>query len=144
MQRQGAGAVYLSAFHSDIEDFLGTKKINADEDVRLKTLSLGVSVPDKFIELAKADQGMYVFYPHTVYEEYGIPFADITVDMDKWYDILVDNPNVRKRKINPRKLLDTMAQLQSESGYPYIFFADNVNKDEANPVNKPIKFSNLC
>lgn len=143
-QRQGAGAVYLSAFHADIEDFLATKKINVDEDFRLKTLSLGVSVPNKLIELAKEDKGMYLFYPHTVYEEYGIPFADISADMDSWYDKLVENPNVRKRKINPRRLLNTMAQLQGESGYPYIFFADNVNNKKANPVNKLVKFSNLC
>lgn len=115
-----------------------------DEDFRLKTLSLGVSVPNKLIELAKEDKGMYLFYPHTVYEEYGIPFADISADMDNWYDKLVENPNVRKRKINPRRLLNTMAQLQGESGYPYIFFADNVNNKKANPVNKLVKFSNLC
>lgn len=141
-QRQGAGAVYLNVFHSDIEDFLATKKLNADDDVRVKTLSMGVVVPDKMIELAREDRDMYVFYPHTVYKEYGIPFADISIEMDKWYETLVDNPNVRKRKINPRKLLDMIAQLQGESGYPYIMFADNVNNQ--NPLADKVKFSNLC
>src|SRR5690606_18168339 len=83
-----------------------------------------------------------VFYPHTVYQEYGIDFADVSIDMNKWYDILADNPNVRKRKVNPRKLLDMIASLQGESGYPYIMFSDNVNK--ANPLDMPVKFSNLC
>ncbi len=55
-QRQGAGAVYLNVFHSDIEDFLNSKKINADDDVRLKTLSLGVVIPDKMIELARENK----------------------------------------------------------------------------------------
>lgn len=41
-QREGSGAVYLNVFHADINDFLDTKKINADEDVRVKTLSIGV------------------------------------------------------------------------------------------------------
>lgn len=141
-QRQGAGAVYLNVFHSDIEDFLSTKKLNADDDVRVKTLSMGVVMPDKMIELAREDKDMYVFYPHTVYKEYGIPFADIAIDMDNWYDKLVDNPNVRKRKINPRKLFDMIAQLQGESGYPYIMYADNVNS--VNPLADPVKFSNLC
>lgn len=141
-QRQGAGAVYLNVFHSDIEDFLSTKKLNADDDVRVKTLSMGVVMPDKMIELAREDKDMYVFYPHTVYKEYGIPFSDIAIDMDNWYEKLVENPNVRKRKINPRKLFDMIAQLQGESGYPYIMYADNVNKE--NPLADPIKFSNLC
>ncbi|CAM4233750.1 class 1b ribonucleoside-diphosphate reductase subunit alpha [Erysipelothrix inopinata] len=141
-QRQGAGAVYLNVFHSDIEDFLSTKKLNADDDVRVKTLSMGVVMPDKMIELAREDKDMYVFYPHTVYQEYGIPFSDIAIDMDKWYETLVNNPKVRKRKINPRKLFDMIAQLQGESGYPYIMYADNVNKE--NPLADPIKFSNLC
>ena len=141
-QRTGAGAVYLNVFHSDIEDFLNTKKLNADDDIRIKTLSMGVVLPDKMIELARDNKDMYVFYPHTVYQEYDQDFANIAIEMDKWYDELVDNKNVRKRKINPRKLLDQIASLQGESGYPYIMFADNVNK--ANPLEDKVKFSNLC
>lgn len=141
-QRQGAGAVYLNVFHSDIEDFLSTKKLNADDDVRVKTLSMGVVVPDKMIELARDDKDMYVFYPHTVSKEYNQPFSEIAIKMDEYYDALVANPRVRKRKINPRKLFDMIAQLQGESGYPYIMYADNVN--DANPLADTIKFSNLC
>ena len=141
-QRTGAGAVYLNVFHADIEDFLNTKKLNADDDVRVKTLSMGVVLPDKMIELARNNEEMYLFYPHTVFKEYGKNFADISIDMDHWYDILVSNPKVRKRKINPRKLLELIAQLQGESGYPYIMFSDNVNR--VNTVDLPVKFSNLC
>jgi ribonucleoside-diphosphate reductase alpha chain len=141
-QRAGAGAVYLNVFHADIEDFLNTKKLNADDDVRVKTLSMGVVIPDKMIELAKENKDMYVFYPHTVYKAYGIDFADVSTNMAYWYDKLVDNPDVRKRKVNPRKLLDMIASLQGESGYPYIMFVDNVN--HVNPLKLPVKFSNLC
>ena len=141
-QRPGAGAAYLSIFHADIEDFLNTKKLNADDDVRVKTLSLGVVMNDKFIQLAREDKDMYVFYPKTVTNEYDLPFGDIAIEMDKWYDKLVDNPKVRKRKLNPRRLMDMIAQIQGESGYPYIMFADNVNK--VNPVAGNVKFSNLC
>jgi len=141
-QRTGAGAVYLNVFHADIEDFLQTKKLNADDDIRVKTLSMGVVVPNKMIELARENKDMYVFYPHTVFQAYGKDFADVAVDMETWYDKLVDHPKVRKRKINPRRLLDNIASLQGESGYPYIMFSDNVN--DANPLKDPVKFSNLC
>src|SRR5690554_2157203 len=141
-QRTGAGAVYLNVFHADIEDFLSTKKLNADDDIRAKTLSMGVVIPDKFMELARDNKDMWLFYPHTVFEQYGKDFADISIDMDHWYDILAANPKVRKRKVNPRRILDMIAQLQGESGYPYIMFSDNVNR--ANPLDLPVKFSNLC
>lgn len=141
-QRTGAGAVYLNIFHADIEDFLQTKKLNADDDIRLKTLSMGVVIPNKMMELAKENKDMYVFYPHTVYQAFGENFANVSIDMDHWYDKLVEHPKVRKRKVNPRKLFDMIATLQGESGYPYIMYADNVN--QANPLADKVKFSNLC
>ncbi|MEC1870355.1 class 1b ribonucleoside-diphosphate reductase subunit alpha [Bacillus paralicheniformis] len=140
--RSGAGAAYLNVFHRDINDFLDTKKISADEDVRVKTLSIGVVIPDKFIELAREDRDAYVFYPHTVYKEYGEHLDEM--DIGEMYDKLVENPNVRKDKVNPRQLLEKLAILRSESGYPYIMFEDNVNAAHAlNHISK-VKFSNLC
>ncbi|ATC53302.1 class 1b ribonucleoside-diphosphate reductase subunit alpha [Bacillus velezensis] len=141
-QRQGSGAAYLSVFHPDITDFLDTKKISADEDVRVKTLSIGVVLPDKFIELAREDKDFYMFYPHSVYKEYG-QYLD-EMDINKMYDELVENPKVRKTKGNARKLLEQLAILRSESGYPYIMFADNVNTVHPNEHISKVKFSNLC
>ena len=64
--RQGAGAVYLHAHHPDIYRFLDTKRENADEKIRIKTLSLGVVIPDITFELAKKDEDMYLFSPYDV------------------------------------------------------------------------------
>ncbi|MEC3609460.1 class 1b ribonucleoside-diphosphate reductase subunit alpha [Bacillus glycinifermentans] len=141
-QRQGSGAAYLNIFHRDINDFLDTKKISADEDVRVKTLSIGVVIPDKFIELAREDKAAYVFYPHTVYKAYGEHLDEM--DMNEMYERLVEDPRVKKEKINPRKMLEKLAILRSESGYPYIMFQDNVNKVHANNHLSKVKFSNLC
>lgn len=141
-QRQGSGAAYLSVFHPDISDYLDVKKISADEDVRVKTLSIGVVVPDKFIELAREDKDYYMFYPHSVYKEYGQYLDEL--DINEMYDEFVENPRVRKAKANARKLLEKLAILRYESGYPYIMFADNVNKVHANEHISKVKFSNLC
>ncbi|WP_340043268.1 class 1b ribonucleoside-diphosphate reductase subunit alpha [Bacillus velezensis] len=141
-QRQGSGAAYLNVFHADINDFLDTKKISADEDVRVKTLSIGVVIPDKFIELARENRPAYVFYPHTVYKAYGQHLDEM--DIGEMYDQLVDNPAVRKDKIDARKLLEKLAVLRSESGYPYIMFEGNVNAEHANSHVSKVKFSNLC
>ncbi|MGO1597312.1 MAG: class 1b ribonucleoside-diphosphate reductase subunit alpha [Sphingobacterium sp.] len=141
-QRPGAGAVYLNIFHSDIEEFLDCKKINVDEKVRIKSLSIGIIVPDKFMELAEKDEPCYLIYPHTVKQEYDQYLDEI--DMDLMYDELITNPNVKKKKINARHLLVKIAQTQKESGYPYIFFKENTNRAHAlNGIGK-VKFSNLC
>lgn len=141
-QRPGAGAVYLNVFHADINDFLETKKINADEDFRVKTLSIGVVIPNKMIELAREDKPMFTFYPHTVYKAYGIHLDDM--DITAMYDELVENPAVRKTKVNARQLLEKIAALRFESGYPYVMFSDNVNDVHALSNVGNVKFSNLC
>ena len=139
-QRQGAGVVYLSVFHPDIIEFLATKRENADEKVRMKTLSLGVIVPDKFYELVQQDADMYLFEPYDVEKEYGVPFS--YVDITKEYDNLVNNPKIHKKKIKARELEEEISKLQQESGYPYIVNIDTMNR--ANPVDGKIIMSNLC
>jgi len=139
--RQGAGAVYLNAHHPDIMDFLDTKRENADEKIRIKTLSLGIVVPDITFELAKRNDDMYLFSPYDVERVYGKAFGDISVT--EHYEEMVEDPRIRKKKINARHFFQTVAELQFESGYPYIMFEDTVNR--ANPVKTSwINMSNLC
>ncbi|TDL43957.1 class 1b ribonucleoside-diphosphate reductase subunit alpha [Microbacterium oleivorans] len=138
--RQGAGAVYLSAHHPDIMKFLDTKRENADEKIRIKTLSLGVVVPDITFELAKNDEDMYLFSPYDVEKVYGVPFGDISVT--EKYREMVDDARIKKTKIKAREFFQTLAEIQFESGYPYIMFEDTVNK--ANPIKGRINMSNLC
>ena len=141
-QRAGAGVAYLNIFHWDIEEFLSTKKISGDEKSRLQTLSIGVVIPDKFVELARENKPMHVFAPYTVYKQYGEHLDDL--DIDKVYDDLVANPNVKKRQLDPRQLLTNIARTQFESGYPYIMYRSNANKVHALKELGDIKISNLC
>ncbi|CAL8973676.1 Ribonucleoside-diphosphate reductase subunit alpha 2 [Cellulomonas sp. T2.31MG-18] len=138
--RQGAGAVYLHAHHPDIYRFLDTKRENADEKVRIKTLSLGVVIPDITFELARKNEPMYLFSPYDVERVYGVPFADI--DVTEKYHEMVDDARIRKSKISAREFFQRLAEIQFESGYPYIVFEDTVNK--ANPIKGKITMSNLC
>ncbi|WP_423816869.1 class 1b ribonucleoside-diphosphate reductase subunit alpha [Rothia nasimurium] len=138
--RQGAGAVYLHAHHPDIYSFLDTKRENADEKIRIKTLSLGVVIPDITFELAKKNEDMYLFSPYDVERIYGVPFSDINVS-EKYYE-MVDDARIKKTKINAREFFQTLAEIQFESGYPYVMFEDTVNK--ANPIDGKIIMSNLC
>lgn len=139
-QRSGAAAVYLNAHHPDIMNFLDTKRENADEKIRIKTLSLGVVIPDITMELAKNNEPMYLFSPYDVEREYGKPFSDISIT--EKYREMVDNPKIRKTKISPRDFMQTLASLQMESGYPYILYEDTATK--ANTGAGRINMSNLC
>lgn len=138
--RQGAGAVYLNAHHPDILSFLDTKRENADEKIRIKSLSLGVVIPDITFELAKANEDMYLFSPYDVERVYGVPFSEISVT--EKYREMVDDKRITKRKVNARRFFQTLAEIQFESGYPYVMFEDTVNR--ANPIAGRVTMSNLC
>jgi ribonucleoside-diphosphate reductase alpha chain len=83
---------------------------------------------------------MYLFSPYDVEREYGVPFADISVT--EKYREMVDNPKIKKTKIKAREFFQTLAEIQFESGYPYIMFEDTVNA--ANPIKGRVNMSNLC
>ncbi|NLT26632.1 MAG: class 1b ribonucleoside-diphosphate reductase subunit alpha, partial [Microbacteriaceae bacterium] len=138
--RQGAGAVYLSAHHPDIMRFLDTKRENADEKIRIKTLSLGVVIPDITFELAKKNEPMYLFSPYDVERVYGVPFGDLP--LTEHYHEMVDDARIKKTKIDARAFFQTIAEIQFESGYPYVVFEDTANR--ANPIEGRINMSNLC
>lgn len=138
--RQGAGAVYLHAHHPDIMRFLDTKRENADEKIRIKTLSLGVVIPDITFELAKNNEDMYLFSPHDVERVYGVPFTEISVT--EKYREMVEDARIAKKKIKARDFFQVIAEIQFESGYPYIMFEDTVNRE--NPIAGRISMSNLC
>ena len=141
-QRQGAGAVYLNAHHPDIMTFLDTKRENADEKIRIKTLSLGVVIPDITFHLAKDNKDMYLFSPYDVERIEGKPFADLSVteNYDKW----VEDSRITKKKIKARAFFRTLSELQFESGYPYVMFEDTANKFHTMKHAGRINMSNLC
>lgn len=142
-QRNGSGVIYLNIFHGDIEEFISSKKPNADEKIRLATLSTGVVIPDIFFELMKKDKDMILFSPYDIYKEYGKRMSEISMT-DMYYKLL-DNPNIRKlKRLNARKLYTEMKKTQFESGYPFEIFDDNVNNNHALKGIGRVKMSNLC
>lgn len=143
-KRPGSAVVNLSVFHADIEDFLNSKKENAEDNIRLKTLSTAIITYDKFWELVKNEsEYYYTFYPKTVYDEYGVELSDI--DFNEMYDELVLNPRVRKKKFRVEDILNQVARLHGMRGYPYIIYFDNANNQHAfYRQDYLIRCSNLC
>jgi len=142
-QRNGSGVVYLNIFHPDIENFISSKKPNADDKIRLATLSTGILIPSIFFELMKKDEDIVLFSPYDIYREYGRRMSEVSIT--EMYDELLDNPNIREMKrINARKLYTEVKKAQFESGYPFEIFDDNVN--DVHPLKDigRVKMSNLC
>ena len=142
--RPGSGALFLSIFHNDIEEFLNSKKVNADEKLRLKTLSTGIIISDKFMEILKDENTRYyyTFYPKNILDVTGIELSKM--DMNVWYDKLIENKNIRKTQRNKLNILQEIIKSQSESGYPYLMFEDNANKVHNLKKLGKIVGTNIC
>ncbi|MCS7462610.1 class 1b ribonucleoside-diphosphate reductase subunit alpha [Paenibacillus doosanensis] len=142
-QRKGSGAAYYNIFGWDVMELLDSKKINADEKSRLKTLSIGLIVPGKFYELAERNEPLHVFAPYSVFRAYGRHLDDM--DMDDMYDKLLADERVNKKVImSARDMLVKIAAIQLESGYPYMMNKTNANRQHALKALGSIKMSNLC
>ena len=142
--RSGSGSVNLSIFHNDIQELINSKKVNADEKLRLKTLSICVIIPNKYMEILKdnSTKYYYTFYPKNIYDIYGIEFSQI--NMSEWYDKLVEDKRIRKTQRNKLQILQEIIKTQAESGYPYIFFEDNANKEHNLKELGKIVGTNIC
>ncbi|ADO55942.1 MULTISPECIES: class 1b ribonucleoside-diphosphate reductase subunit alpha [Paenibacillus] len=142
-QRKGSGAAYYNIFGWDVLEFLDSKKINADERVRLKTLSIGLLVPNRFYKLAQDNEPLHVFAPYSVFKAYGTHLDDM--DLDEMYDTLLADDRVKKKiAMSARDMLTKIAMIQLESGYPYIMNKSNANQAHALKNVGQIKMSNLC
>lgn len=140
--RQGSGAVYLNIFHNDILDLLSSKKINASESVRLDKLSIGVTIPNKFMELVKEGKPFYTFDTYDINKVYGKYLDELNID--EWYEELLNNDKINKVKHDAREVMTDIAKTQLESGYPYVFYIDNANDNHPLKNLGKVKMSNLC
>lgn len=138
--RPGAGAVYLSIHHPDVLQFLDTKRENADEKIRIKTLSLGLVITDVFMDIARRNGEVYLFSPYDVQRVYGCAMTELSIT-DKYKEMVADE-RIRKTKVRARKVLSIVASIQAESGYPYVLYEDTVNR--MNPIAGRVQMSNLC
>ena len=144
MARNGAGVVHLSIFHNDIEEFINSKKVNADEKLRLKTLSTSIIIPDKFMNLLSDNSSRYyyTFNPKNVFDVTGMELADM--DMTEWYDKLVENRSIKKTQRDKLRVVQEIVKSQKESGYSYITFIDTMNREHNLSKIGKIEMSNLC
>ncbi len=148
--RKGAIAIYLDIWHSDIEPFLDLKLNNGDERMRAHDIFPGVSLPDYFMEQVEARGDWYLFDPHEVRQVMGFSLEDF-YDEEKgngsWrekYLECVAHEGLTKRKVQAIDLMKRIMVSQLETGTPFMFYRDEVNRQNNNDHEGIIYCSNLC
>src|SRR5690625_4136186 len=148
--RKGAIAVYLDVWHADIESFLDLKLNNGDERMRAHDIFTGVSLPDFFMEQVDKRGNWYLFDPHEVREVMGFSLEDF-YDEEKgsgsWrekYQACIKEKRLSKRQVPAIELMKRIMKSQLESGTPFMFYRDEVNRKNNNAHQGLIYCSNLC
>ncbi len=149
-QRQGSIAVYLDVFHMDIFEFLELKLNNGDERVRARDLFTGVCIPDLFMEKVEARADWYLFDPHEVKAVMGFALEDFYDEEEgrgsfrDHYELCVKDNRLSKKVVPAIDIMKSIMKSQLETGTPYMFYRDTVNRMNPNKHMGMIYCSNLC
>jgi ribonucleoside-diphosphate reductase alpha chain len=156
-QRKGAIAVYTDIWHKDAPMFIDARLNNGDERYRTHDLSLGLAIPDLFMEKVEAREMWYLFDPHEVRTKMGWSIEDYYDEQDgdgtfrKKYQELVDNEDISRKEVPALELMIQILRAQKETGYTYMFYRDEVNRmnpmkqyHEDGTAKTTIYCSNLC
>ncbi len=148
--RKGAIAVYLDVWHKDIEAFLDLKLNNGDQRMRAHDIFTGVCVPDYFMEQVENRGDWYLFDPHEVRQVMGFSLEDFYDEKRgegtwrKKYEACIASPLLSKVKVPAIDIMRRILISQMESGTPFMFYRDEVNRKNNNNHLGMIYCSNLC
>ena len=145
--RQGAVAVYLDIWHKDIPEFLGLRTNNGDDRMKAHDVFPGVCVPDLFWKLTRDDinADWHMFDPHEVEKKYGKALEDTYgEEFEDFYHKLVADKDISRRSMSVKDMVRLLIKSWTETGTPFIFNRDTVNKANPNKHKGMIYSSNLC
>ncbi|MGF9941775.1 ribonucleoside-diphosphate reductase subunit alpha [Priestia megaterium] len=149
-QRQGAIAVYLDVWHKDIFSFLDARLNNGDERQRTHDLFTGVCLPDLFMEKVEAREDWHLFDPHEVRTLMGYSLEDFYDEEEgsgsfrTRYAECVNNEQLSRETVPAIEIFKRIMLSQLETGTPYMFYRDTVNRANQNRHEGMVYCSNLC
>ncbi|WP_336823531.1 ribonucleoside-diphosphate reductase subunit alpha [Sporosarcina sp. USHLN248] len=149
-QRQGAVAVYLDVWHRDIYTFLDLKLNNGDERLRAHDIFTGVCLPDLFMEKVKSRGDWHLFDPHEVRTVMGYSLEDYydekrgSGSFREKYEECVNHPELTKETVPAIEIMKRIMRSQLETGTPFMFYRDEVNRMNPNKHEGIVYSSNLC
>ncbi len=145
--RQGAVAVYLDIWHKDIPEFMGLRTNNGDDRMKAHDVFPGVCVPDLFWRLTRDDinADWHMFDPHEVEKKYGRALEDTYgEEFEQFYNKLVADKDISRRTMSVKDMVRLLIKSWTETGTPFIFNRDAVNRLNPNKHKGMIYSSNLC
>lgn len=149
-QRQGAICVYLDVWHKDIFSFLDAKLNNGDERYRTHDLFTGICLPDLFMEQVEARGNWHLFDPHEIRQVTGYSLEDYFDESkgegsfrERYWEC-VNNPELTKEEIPAIDIMKRVLKSQLETGGPFMFYRDEVNRQNPNSHLGMVYSSNLC
>lgn len=158
-QRKGSIAIYLDVWHADIREFLELRLNTGDLSKRAHQVFTGICLPDEFMRQAKKRGDWYLFDPHKIKTIMGFSLEDFydneklgegqTPDPERhaWtyhYNLCIDENRLPKSRIPAIEIMKKIMITQIETGIPYMFYRDTVNRDNPNKHAGMIYSSNLC
>ena len=149
-QRKGAITVYTDIFHKDIEAFLDLRLNNGDQRLRAHDIFTGVCIPDLFMEAVNKRAEWYLFDPHEVYLKKGWYLQDFFDEKKgkgtfrEKYQELVSDGNISMKVVKAIDIFKRIMISQLETGTPFMFYRDTVNRLNPNSHKGMIYCSNLC
>lgn len=145
--RSGAAAVYLDAWHRDLPEFLQIRTNNGDERMKAHDVFPAICYPDLFWKMVKEnlDQNWYLMCPHDIFLVKGYCLEDYYgEEWEKRYLDCVQDSRIAKRAILLKDLVRLIIKSAAETGTPFAFNRDIVNRANPNPHKGMIYCSNLC
>ncbi|ALC86967.1 ribonucleotide-diphosphate reductase subunit alpha [Bacillus sp. FJAT-22090] len=149
-QRQGAIAVYLDVWHKDIFTFLDLRLNNGDERLRAHDIFTGVCLPDLFMEKVDAREEWHLFDPHEVRQLKGYSLEDFYDEkrgegsFREKYEECVNDYRLSRETVPAIDLIKRIMRSQLETGVPFMFYRDEVNRSNPNKHEGMVYSSNLC
>ncbi|KJZ94240.1 Ribonucleotide reductase of class Ia (aerobic), alpha subunit [Clostridium sp. IBUN22A] len=145
--RNGSVAIWLDAWHKDIPEFLQIRTNNGDDRKKAHDVFPGLCYPDLFWKLAEnnIDSDWYMMCPHEIKEIKGYSLEDFYGDEweEKYYEC-VNDEKIEKRVMSVKDIVRLIIKSAAETGAPFAFYRDTVNKMNPNKHNGIIYSSNLC
>ena len=145
--RAGAVAVYLDAWHRDLPEFLQLRTNNGDDRMKAHDVFPAVCYPDLFWKMAEEDldQPWHLMCPHDISTVKGYALEDyFGEEWERRYRDCVADPRIPKRTVTIKDIVRLVLRSAVETGTPFAFMRDTVNKANPNPHAGIIYCSNLC
>lgn len=145
--RQGAAAVYLDVWHKDLPEFLQIRTNNGDDRLKAHDVFPAVCYPDLFWRLAEEniDSKWYLMCPHEILTTKGYSLEDYYgEEWEKRYYDCVNDPRISKRTVTVKDIIRLVLRSAVETGTPFTFNRDTVNRMNPNKHAGIIYCSNLC